>query len=68
MLAPIDDVDGLVQALEPLMRDPGRMAEMGARARERVVKDFNRNREVDEIVSVYRKLWEGEAAPRQKVG
>ena len=63
MLAPIDDVDGLVQALEPLMRDPERMAEMGARARARVVKDFSRDREVDEIVSVYRRLWEGEAAP-----
>ena len=45
------------------MRDPERMAEMGARARARVVKDFSRDREVDEIVSVYRRLWEGEAAP-----
>ncbi len=62
VLAPIDDVDGLVEALEPLMRDPERMAEMGARARARVVKDFSRDREVDEIVSVYRRLWEGEAA------
>ena len=63
VLAPIDDVDGLVQALEPLMRNPERMADMGARARARVVKDFNRDREVDEIVSVYRGLWEDEAAP-----
>ncbi len=62
VLAPIDDVDGLVEALDPLMRDPERMAEMGARARARVVKDFSRDREVDEIVSVYRRLWEGEAA------
>ncbi len=29
VLAPIDDVDGLVQALEPLMRNPERIAEMG---------------------------------------
>jgi mannosyltransferase len=63
MLAPIDDVDGLVQTLEPLMRNPERIADMGARARARVVKDFNRDREVDEIISVYRRLWEGETAP-----
>jgi mannosyltransferase len=63
MLAPIDDVDGLVQALETLMRNPERIADMGAGARARVVKDFSRDREVDEIVSVYRKLWEGERAP-----
>jgi mannosyltransferase len=61
VLAPIDDVDGLVKALEPLMRNPERIAEMGTRARARVVKDFSRDREVDEIVSVYRGLWEGEA-------
>ena len=63
MLAPVDDVDGLAQALEPLMRNPERIADMGAGARARVVKDFSRDREVDEIVSVYRRLWEGEAAP-----
>ena len=63
MLAPIDDVDGLVQALEPLMRNPERIADMGAGARARVVKDFSRDREVDEIVSIYRRLWEGESAP-----
>ena len=60
-LAPIDDVDGLVQAIEPLMRNPERIAEIGKRARARVVKDFSRDREVDEIVSVYQRLWEGEA-------
>jgi mannosyltransferase len=63
MLAPIGDVDGLVQALEPLMRDPERIADIGARARARIVQDFSRDREVDEIVSIYRRLWEGESAP-----
>ncbi len=63
MLAPVDDVDGLAQSLELLMRNPERIADMGAGARARVVKDFSRDREVDEIVSVYRRLWEGEAAP-----
>ena len=63
-LAPIDDVDGLVQALEPLMRDPERIADIGARARARIVQDFSRDREVDEIVSVYQRLWN--AGPRPK--
>jgi mannosyltransferase len=68
MLAPVDDIDGLVEALEPLMRNPERMADMGARARARVVKDFSRDREVDEIVSVYRRLWQGEKAPKRRPG
>ena len=63
VLAPVADVDGLVAALEPLMREPERLAEMGHTARARVVEDFNREREVDEIVAVYRRLWEGEALP-----
>ena len=68
VLAPIDDVDGLVAALEPLMREPERIAEMGKRARGRVMKDFSRDREVDEIVAVYRGLWEGGAALTPKRG
>ena len=43
------------------MRNPERMAEMGDKARARVVTHFSRDREVDEIVAVYRRLWEGEA-------
>jgi mannosyltransferase len=62
VLAPIDDVDGLVAAIEPLMRDPERIAPMGARARIRVEQGFSRDREVDEILSVYRRLWETPAA------
>ena len=58
VLAPIDDVDALVAAIEPLMRDPERIAAMGARARTRVEQDFSRDREVDEIVAVYRRLWD----------
>ena len=44
------------------MRNPERIADMGAGRACRVVKDFSRDREVDEIVSVYRRLWDGEAA------
>ena len=56
VLAPVGDANALAAALEPLMRDPGRAAEIGAKARAKVVADFNHDREADEIVSVYRRL------------
>jgi len=56
-LAPISDIEGLVAALEPLMQDPERARRMGEKARERIEKDFSREREVDEIVALYRRLW-----------
>ncbi len=46
-----------MSALEPLMRDPQRIEVMGLRARERVVADFSRDREADEISAVYREIW-----------
>jgi len=57
VLAPVDDAEGLADALETLMRKPERIAPMGERARQRVVRDFSRDREVSEIVAVYRRLW-----------
>jgi mannosyltransferase len=57
VLAAIDDVDRLVAALEPLMRDPERIEAMGKRARARVVGAFSRDREADEISDVYRQVW-----------
>jgi mannosyltransferase len=57
VLAPVDDVEALVAALEPLMRDPERIEAMGARARARVVSQFSRDREADEISAVYRQVW-----------
>jgi len=60
-LAPIDDIDALVAAIEPMMREPERIPALGAKARDRVVRDFSRDREADEIVAVYRRLW-GETA------
>jgi mannosyltransferase len=57
VLAPVDDVEALVAALEPLMRDPERIEAMGARARSRVVSAFSRDREADEISDVYRQIW-----------
>ena len=49
VLTPVDNVEALVAALEPLMREPQRIEPMGARARARVVSAFSRDREADEI-------------------
>ncbi|HEY1454364.1 MAG TPA: glycosyltransferase family 4 protein [Roseiarcus sp.] len=56
-LAPVGDADALAAAIEPLMCDPERINAMGRRAREKVVADFSRDREADEISAVYRKVW-----------
>jgi mannosyltransferase len=50
------DVDALVAALEPLMRDPASAAAMGLRARQRVLEKFSLDAEADRIVRVYRTL------------
>jgi mannosyltransferase len=52
-LVPPGDVDALVAALEPLMRDPARAAEMGRRARERAVAEFSIAAEAERILAVY---------------
>ena len=57
VLTPVDDVDALVAALEPLMREPERIEAMGARARAVVASRFSRDREADEISGVYRQVW-----------
>jgi mannosyltransferase len=58
VLAPTGDMEALVASIEPLMREPERAARIGERARAVVVDRFSHDREVDEIVGVYRKLWE----------
>jgi mannosyltransferase len=58
VLAPIGDVEAMGAALETLMRDPERIEAMGARARARVVANFSRDREADQISEVYRAIWE----------
>lgn len=62
VLAPVGDVDALVVALEPLMRDPERIEAMGRRARARVVSHFSRDREADQISTVYRQVWQASKA------
>jgi mannosyltransferase len=56
VLTPPGDVDAMVAALEPLMRDPAACAVMGARGRERVVEKFSLDAEANRIAEVYRTL------------
>jgi mannosyltransferase len=56
VLTPPGDVDALVAALEPLMRDPAACAVMGAREREWVVEKFSLDAEANRIADVYRTL------------
>lgn len=53
VLVPPGDVEALVAALEPLMRNPEQAAAMGARARARVVEQFSAEREADRIAELY---------------
>jgi mannosyltransferase len=54
MLTPPGNVDALVTALEPLMRDPTSAAQMGARARARAIEKFSLDAEAHRIAAVYR--------------
>jgi mannosyltransferase len=56
VLTPPGDVDALVAALEPLMRDPASAVAMGARARTRVLERFSLNAEANAIAAVYKTL------------
>ncbi len=56
VLMPPGDVDALVAALEPLMRDPALAADMGRRARARVLEKFSLDAEATAIAEVYRTL------------
>jgi len=57
VLTPPGDVDALVNALEPLMREPAAAADMGERARARVVEKFSLDAEAARIAEVYRNLF-----------
>jgi mannosyltransferase len=59
ILVPPGDVDALVAALEPLMRDPDEAAAMGRRARDRAVDDFGIDAEARAIAAFYEKVGSG---------
>jgi mannosyltransferase len=56
VLTPPGDVEALVAALEPLMRDPASAVAMGERGRKRVVEKFSLQAEANAIAAVYRTL------------
>ena len=56
VLIPPGNVDALVAALEPLLRDPAVAVAMGERARKRVAEEFSLDAEADKIAEVYRSL------------
>jgi len=56
VLTPPGDVDALVAALEPLMRDPAAAIAMGRRARAQVLEKFSLDAEANKIAEVYRSL------------
>ena len=56
VLTPPGNVDALVAALEPLLRDPASAAAMGTRARRRVIEKFSLDAEANNIAAVYRTL------------
>jgi mannosyltransferase len=56
VLTPPGDVDALVAALEPLMRDPALATDMGTRGRARVLAKFSLDAEANRIAEVYRAL------------
>jgi mannosyltransferase len=56
VLTPPGDVDALVRALEPLMRDPASAAAMGERGRARVLEKFSLDAEASRIAEVYRNI------------
>lgn len=56
VLTPPGDVEALVAALEPLMRDPGSAAALGERGRARVLEKFSLDAEAHRIAEVYRTL------------
>ena len=56
VLTPPGDVDALVAALEPLMRDPASAIAMGIRAQARVLAKFSLDAEANGIAEVYRAL------------
>jgi mannosyltransferase len=56
VLTPPGDVDALVAALEPLMRDSASAIAMGERGRARVLEKFSLDAEANRIAEVYRAL------------
>ena len=57
LLVPPGDVEALVAAMEPLLKDPMLAEEFGRRARARAEKAYGIDTEAAAIVGVYRRAW-----------
>jgi mannosyltransferase len=58
LLVPPGNVDALIAAIEPLLRDPQRAMALGRNARARVLAEFTVDAEVERIAAVYRQVLE----------
>jgi len=63
VLVPTGNAAALAAALEPLMRDPERVRQMGEKARARVLAEFSIEAEAGRIAAVYRRVLELGPAP-----
>jgi mannosyltransferase len=66
VLVPPGDVDALVAALDALMQDPARAAEMGRRGRARALAEFSLDAEAERIVAFYRDTLQARGAEPAK--
>ena len=51
------EVDDIVAKLAPLIANPGRLAELGARARQRMVQVFSREAQIEPRLDLLRRLF-----------
>ncbi len=63
LLVPVDDADALARAVAVYAGDPARRARDGARGRERVVREFSRERRLDELEALLQRAIDGARPP-----
>lgn len=56
LLVPVKDVPALAEAIERLLADAALRRRMGARGRERAVREFSQERVIEETLAVYREI------------
>jgi glycosyltransferase involved in cell wall biosynthesis len=56
VIIPAGDVDALADALVATLAEPNRQRELGLRGRERILSDFDPDREVQELAALYQRV------------